>query len=77
MITLISQGIPSLGIVKQGWGRETCYFQAKCVNTCISKTIKGAVNFNTNTKSHMRFRLAPRFAGFRRFRRQQLLSEWR
>jgi len=36
-LRLISQGVPPLGGVKQGWNGETSYFGAKCVN--ISKTV--------------------------------------
>jgi len=34
---LILQGVLPLGGVKQWWGGETSYFEAKCVN--ISKTV--------------------------------------
>jgi len=33
----MSQGVPALGSVKQGWGVKTSYFRAKCVgDACIT-----------------------------------------
>jgi len=36
---LMSQGVPALGSIKQGWGVKTSYFRAKCVGDgCIITT---------------------------------------
>jgi len=43
---LILQGVPPLGGVKQGWGGETSYFEAKCVN--ISKTMEDTSKVTIN-----------------------------
>jgi len=74
----------------KGWGEETSYFRAKCVN--ISKTVedtsKVSLLLMTNREWHMRFRLTPRsmtlncykfefsenFAEFCSFGRQQQLN---
>jgi len=45
-MTLISQGVPALGGVKQGWSGKTSYFRAECVN--ISKTVGDKVIVTIN-----------------------------
>jgi len=86
-MTLILQGVPLLGGVKQGWDGKTSYFRAKCAN--ISKTVRNTFIVTIN-ESHMCFQLAPRsmtlddlellkvriFGKFRRFGRQQQLNDW-